>query len=177
MDGAARDDSDFTVIGWLSRGDFATARLRAPDFAGTRDYAQFSTERDAQRLSLATAGVPTQAQDVPFAPFARWSELTGAALDLNGLDEFAAHWRWREARPFAPVRGWIGAPGLGEGGPVAVGGVQWIVFRAEAFLDWRRASTGSPTFEPAGLDRYATQVVESCLPSAPRAARSAASSA
>src|SRR5579863_3854594 len=83
------------VLGWLDRRNFDRARRRAPCFSSWSDHREFAAERDALYLGYASAGVSAQLQRVSFRNFERWSRLTGAPMDLDGLDEFAAHWRWR----------------------------------------------------------------------------------
>jgi hypothetical protein len=165
------------VLAWLSRADFARARLRAPEFSGCREYSAFVTERDVLQLTLGTTGVTALIQDVSFAAFENWTQLTGAAVDIDRLDEFAAHWRWRIENPNALARGWLGDPNAGGFDPVEVSGSQWIVFQPAAYLGWREQVTGLPTFDPASLDLYATHVVDCCLPSERKISRSAAHSA
>ena len=165
------------ALAWLSRGDFARARLRAPGFSNCDQYADFVAERDALLLTLGTAGVAALVQAVPFAAFEVWTRLTGAALDLDRLDEFAAHWRWRTDRPSAVARGWLGDPNASGRDPVAVSGLQWIIFRPDPFLNWREEVTGLRSFDAASLDVYATHVVDCCLPSTRGVARSTAHSA
>jgi hypothetical protein len=165
------------MLAWLSRADFARARLRVPEFSGCREYSAFVTERDVLQLTLGSAGVNALIQDVPFAAFETWAQLTGAALDIDRLDDFASHWRWRTENKNALARGWLGDPNAGGRDPVEISGLQWIVFQPEPYLLWREEVTGLRTFDPASLDVYATHVVDFCLPSERKASRSAAHSA
>ncbi len=179
---AAGDDrtqrsEPLAAIAWLSKSDFARARLRSNGFSLCRQYADFVMERDARQLTLGMAGVAVPVQEVALWAFESWTRLTGAGFDLTSLDAFAAHWRWRMGRPSAAARGWLGDPDAGERGAVEVADVQWIVFRPEPFLRWCEQATGSIAFAAASLDVYATHVVECCLPSKGRVLRSLAISA
>ncbi len=164
--GLLDDLADAPVLAWLGRRDFERARRTAPIFAIWRDHGEFTAERDALHIGYATAGVTAQVQPISFRAFERWSRLTGALCDIDGLDEFAAHWRWRANNPDCPVRGFFGAQGEFRG--VAVKGAQCVRVERHVFARWRDNCARAMPFPPLDLDAYATLVVQCCLPSANR---------
>ena len=164
------------MLGWLDRRNFEEARRRAPSFAAWRDHGEFVAERDLLYIGYGTAGVCAEIQRVSFQAFEKWSRLTGAPLDVDGLDEFAAHWRWRKRRPSAAVMGRFGAPDNPERHAVAVANVQCVRIRPEVFVRWRDDFVGGGLFEAPDLDSYAAYVVEFTLPSDPRTRRPAVNS-
>ena len=99
----ARAGLGFLTIAEVTACDFFQAR-QFSGFSGWSDFHDFCDERDCLALGYETAGVTAPRQLVPFAAFERWSRLTGAPLDLDGLDEFAAHWRYRVHRRSARLR-------------------------------------------------------------------------
>lgn len=159
------------MLASLARRDFAHAQARAPGFALWRDFDEFLQERDALFLGYGVSGVTARVQRVPFDAFERWARLTGAPVDLNGLDEFAAHWRWRCGHPLAPVTGRFGAPGDPERNAVAAAGLQLICIRPEIYVRWRDEYVRSGLFAPPDIDVYAAHVVDCSIVSARRPAR------
>jgi hypothetical protein len=157
------------VAGCLRRLDFERARAH-PGLSVWRSHGEFMSERDALLVSYAAAGVTAIPQRVPFEAFESWSRLTGAPINLDGLDEFAAHWRWRGMHGDAPVIGKFGCPGDPERNYIAAAGAQRVCIRPEVFLRWRDDFAKSKIFAPPDLDVYAAYVVECCI-SAFRAAR------
>jgi hypothetical protein len=165
------------VLGWLRRRDFDCARSAAPAFAQWRTHREFVAERDSLYLGYGCAGVAAQLQRVPFAAFQHWTRLTGAPVDIDGLDEFAAHWRWRAQHPEAPVTGRFGVPGDPERNAVGAAGVQCLRIRPEVFVRWRDDFSRTQLLAAPSLDAYAAHVVEFCLLSDRRTQRLAVSSA
>jgi hypothetical protein len=165
------------VLAWLNRSDFERARLRWPGFALWRNHEEFLAERDALHVGYLSSGVTAEIQRVPLDAFERWTRLTGAPADLDGLDEFAAHWRWRARHPGTPVVGKFGFADDPERSPPAVAGVQRLLVLPELFVRWRDDLARPKLFPAPGLDVYATHVAECCLPCGRRARRSAATSA
>ena len=173
---ASREGLRFLAVADLNVRDFLRARNLA-GFARWAHFEDFQLEREALALSYEAAGVAAPRQRVPLAAFERWRRLTGAPLDADGLDEFAAHWRFRATRPDAPARGRFGAPGDPERNPVEADGAQIILVREDAFNRWRPELSIRATSPDAALDAYATQVVACCLSSGARASRSTMSAA
>jgi hypothetical protein len=167
---------DPLVLGWLDRRNFEEAKRRAPAFAAWSDYGEFVAERDLLNIGYGWAGVAAEIQRVSFQGFERWSRLTGASLDIDSLDEFAAHWRWRRAHPDAPVIGRFGAPDNPERHAVAAANVQCLRIRPEVFVRWRDDFANGGLFAAPDLDCYAAHVVELCLSSESRARRPAVNS-
>jgi hypothetical protein len=165
------------VLGWLSRKDFDRARLRWPRFAMWGDYGEYLAERDALHLGYCCSGVTAEIQRVTLDAFERWARLTGAPYDLDGLDVFAAHWRWRAHHPGAPIAGRFGLADDPERDPVAPAGVERVLILPALYLRWRDGYARAKLFAPPDLDTYAAHVVECCLPSGKRARRRAANSA
>ncbi|MDE3177751.1 MAG: hypothetical protein KGM15_16745 [Pseudomonadota bacterium] len=159
------------VLASLARRDFAHAHARAPGFARWSDFDEFRQERDALYLGYGVSGVTARIQRVPFEAFERWAKLTGAPVDLNGLDEFAAHWRWRASHPLAPVTGRFGAPGDPERNAVAVAGLQTVWIRPEVYVRWRDEFARSGLFAAPDVDVYAAHVVDCSIASARRPVR------
>jgi hypothetical protein len=155
-------DTVSVVIALLSKRDFERARSY-PGFAGWSGHSDFLSERDALFVGYGAAGVSARFQRVPFEAFESWSRLTGAPLDGDGLDEFAAHWRWRNKRPRAPVVGRIGAPGCPERNIVAAGDAQCVVILPQVYVRWRDDYAKSGLLDAPGLDAYAAHVVDCCL--------------
>jgi hypothetical protein len=168
-----RDGLNFLTIAEISARDFSQARL-LPGFAGWDNFHDFCLERDFLRASYAMAGVAAPRQSVSFAAFEGWSRLTGAPLDVDGLDEFAAHWRYRARNPLSPARGLFGAPGQPERQPVEIDGAQVVLVRRDIYARWERDFAARAPFPAPDLDVYATRVVACCLPASARARRSAA---
>ena len=162
----------FLTIAEVSPSDFFRAQ-QFSGFSGWADFHEFCDERDCLALGYETAGVPAPRQLVPFAAFERWSRLTGAPLDLDGLDEFAAHWRYRARRRSARTRGQFGAPGQPERHAVEVESAQVVVVRQDVYIRWRDEFAASAPFPAPDLDAYATQVVGCCLVTRARARRAA----
>jgi hypothetical protein len=150
-------------LGWLDRCDFEEARKRAPSFAAWSDHGEFVAERDLLYIGYGTAGVTADIQRVPFEAFERWSRLTGAPVDIDGLDEFAAHWRWRESHPDAPVIGRFGVADNPGRHPVAAANVQCVRIRPEVYVRWRDDFVNAGLFAAPDLDAYAAYVVEFSL--------------
>lgn len=163
----------YLTIADFSEGDF----FKAQEFSGFSQWANFDDfqmERDLLALGYESAGVLAPRQLVPFAAFQGWSRLTGAPLDLDGLDEFAAHWRFRAGRPEAPTRGRFGAPGKPELNAVEIAGAHTVVVREAVYRKWRCEFEARTPFPPPDLDAYAAQVAACCLLSrAPAPRRSA----
>jgi hypothetical protein len=176
MSGDPNDRPEPSVLAWLSRREFARARLRSPGFARWSSHREFAQEREALSLAYGFAGVATQFQRVPFDAFERWARLTGAPLHVDGLDEFAAHWRWRADHPEAFVCGRFGAPGDPERNRVDAAGVQCVRILPEVYLRWRDDYASAAMFAPPSLDAYAAHVVECCVWSSSRALCPAVSS-
>jgi hypothetical protein len=166
----------FLTIAELSARDFYQAR-QFSGFSGWANFGDFRIERDFLGLGYACAGVPALRQRVSFAAFEGWSRLTGAPVDLDGLDDFAAHWRYRAHRPAAPTRGRFGAPGQPERHAVEIDGAQIVVVRKDVYARWRDEFAARAPFPAPDLDAYATQVVACCLASPSRARRPAVKTA
>ncbi len=162
----------FLTIAEISSRDFYRARQYF-GFSGWDNYQDFCVERECLQLGYESAGVRAPRQRVPLAAFQGWSRLTGAPLDLDGLDEFAAHWRYRAHRPVARARGQFGAPGQPERHAVAIEGEQLVVVSEDVYVRWRDEFSAGAPFPPPDLDAYAMQVVACCLASSSRARRSA----
>ena len=167
----ARAGLGFLTIAEVTACDFFQAR-QFSGFSGWSDFDDFCDERDCLALGYETAGVTAPRQLVPFAAFKRWSRLTGAPLDLDGLDEFAAHWRYRVHRRSARTRGRFGVPGQPESHAVEIESAQVVVVREDVYTRWRDEFTASAPFPAPDLDAYATQVVGCCLVSRARTRRS-----
>ena len=165
------------VLGWFRKRDFDCARRSGAGFSHWSTHREFVAERDALFLGYGSAGVTAHLQRVSFAAFQQWARLTGARFDVDGLDEFAAHWRWRARHPEAPVMGRFGFPGDPERNAVGAAGVQSLVIRPEVFVRWRDDFARTKLLASPSLDVYAAHVVELCLPADPRARRPAVSSA
>ena len=159
------------VLASLSKSDFAHAHARAPGFALWSHFDEFLQERDALFLGYGASGVIARVQRVPFEAFERWARLTGAPMDLNGLDEFAAQWRWRVGHPLAPVIGRFGAPGDPERNAVAVAGIQMVWIRPEFYVRWRDEYVRTRLFVPPDVDVYAAHVVDCSIVSVRRPSR------
>jgi hypothetical protein len=151
------------VLGWLDRRNFDRARRSAPCFSCWSDHREFAAERDALYLGYACAGVSAKRQSVSFGKFERWWRLTGAPMDIDGLDEFAAHWRWRALHPDAPVIGTFGVHDDPERNAADVAGAQCVRVRPEVFARWRDDFVRTGLFAAPSLDVYAARVVELCL--------------
>ena len=173
---AERSRPDPPVIAWLCRRDFERARA-APGFSDWRNHREFFEERDALYLGYGFAGVTARLQRVPFDAFERWTRLTGTALEIDGLDEFAAHWSWRATHVDAPVIGRFGAPGDPERNAIAVAGAQCVCVRREVYVRWRDEFARSALLPAPNLDVYAAHVVDCCIPCRPRARRATVNSA
>ena len=150
------------AIALLSRRDFERAR-HLPAFSNWRGYADYLTERDALHVSYGAAGVTAARQRVPLDAFEQWTRLTGAPFSIDGLDEFAAHWRWRLAHPKAATLGRFGGPGDPERYAIDAGGAQCVVVRPEVFVRWRDEFTRSGLLPAPDLDVYAAHIVDCCL--------------
>ena len=124
------------VLGMLGPRDFRLARKRYAAFSRFGDYRNFATERDAMFLGYGSAGVAAPFQPVPLAAFERWSRLTGARADIDSLDEFAKHWRWRAFNPTAPVVAGAGAPGNPERNVASGFGAQVVPIVSTIFLQF-----------------------------------------
>ena len=155
--------SEPLVLGWLGRRDFEHARRTEPRFSLWNNYREFVSERDALYVGYDASGVTAQIQRVPFAAFERWVRLTGAPVDIDGLDEFAAHWRWRSLNTEAPSMGRFGVPGDPERNVVGAAGVQIVCLRPELFVRWRDEFARANLFPVPSLDAYAAHIVEFCL--------------
>jgi hypothetical protein len=151
------------VLAWLDRRDFARAREQEPGFSIWGSHSEFRRERDALYLGYGAAGVRAHIQHVPFAAFEGWARLTGAPLDLDGLDEFAAHWRWRADNPQALICARFGEPGDPERNAIEADGAQCLRVRPENFVRWRDDFAKASLFVPPSLDAYAAHVVECCI--------------
>jgi hypothetical protein len=167
---------EMPVLAWLCRRSFARAR-KAPGFSLWRSYREFVHERDALYVGFGAAGVTARLQRVPFDAFERWARLTGAQVNVDGLDEFARHWRWRVRHPDAPVCGRFGVPDDPERNAIDAAGAQCVRIRPEVFVRWRDDYAKANLFAPPTLDDYATRVVECCFVSSRRARRPAVNSA
>jgi hypothetical protein len=163
------------VLAWLDRRDFARARLASPAFSIWVNHSEFAAERDALFVGYGAAGVTAKRQRVPFEAFRQWVRLIGAPFDIDGLDEFAAHWRWRVDHPAAAVMGRFGAPGDPERNAIDAGGTQCVRIRPEVYVRWRDDYERTQLLSGPGLDDYAAHVVECCLASPRRARRPAVS--
>ena len=163
------------VLGWFDSRDFARAR-RTPGFSFWSRHRDFVAERDALFLGYDAAGVSALRQRVRFPALERWTRLTGAPLDIDGLDAFAAHLRFRVAHPFAPVVGRFGEPGDPERLHIDVAGAQCVLIRSETYCRWRREFASAAVLEAPDLDAYATLAVECCLSEPPRSRRGEVSS-
>jgi len=166
-----------TAIGWMSRRDFRDACRKSQVFARYAGYREFLDERDGVFLGYAAAGASPQWRRVPFKCFERWSRLTGAAVDIDGLDIFAEHWRWRTANPGAPTAGRFGAPSAAEPCSPAAAGVQILAIRREIFESWCDDFASSGLLPVPTLDDYAAHVAERCLPCPKLSLRPAVNSA
>lgn len=151
------------VLGLLSRRDFAWARQRAPGFAQWDNHRDFVAERDALYVGYGACGVGARYQRVPFGAFESFTRLTGAPVDVHGLDEFAAHWRFRAQRPNAQVSGRFGFPGDPERNVVGAADVQCVTIRPEVYVRWRDDFAKVKLLQAPGVDLYAAYVVELCL--------------
>ena len=87
--------------------------------------------------------------------------LTGASADLAGLDEFAAHWRWRRAHPQATVVGRFREDGAT--GVATAQGIQCVPIRAESYAIWRAEIVRLALFAAPNLDDYATHAIACCM--------------
>lgn len=157
------DESGSPVIAWLGRRDFLLARA-APGFSVWASHSDFLLERDALFIGYGAAGVTARRQHVSFAAFERWTRLTGSPADVDGLDEFAAHWRYRAENPDAGVIGRFGIPGDPERNIIAAAGVQCVRIRPEIYVRWRDDYVRVGLLPPPDLDVYAAHVVDCCLP-------------
>ena len=162
------------VLALLGARDFSRAKLK-PGFSLWSNHRDFTAERDALFIGYGAAGVSVRRQRVSFEAFERWSRLTGAPLDIGGLDEFAAHWRWRADHPEAATIGRLGSPGDPERNAVAAAGAQCLLIRPEVYVRWRDDYGKSRLLPPPSVDDYATHVVDCCLPSGRRPRRPAVS--
>ena len=157
-----RDSLRFLTIAELSKSDFALAQ-NFDGFSRGLTFEEFETERESLVMSYHWAGVRAPRQRVPFAAFQAWRRLTGAPLDTDGLDEFAAHWRYRRARPAAPVLGRLGEPGKPEVHSVEAHRAQVVVISPALFARWCDSVLAlSPSTGP-DLNAYARHVVDCCL--------------
>jgi hypothetical protein len=170
-----RESIEPPVLAWLTRREFARAR-RAPGFSIWGNHREFAAERDALYVGYGAAGLTARRQRVTFEAFEQWSRLTGAPVDIDGLDEFAAHWRWRVERPHAAVIGRFGEPGDPERNLIDAAGAQCLRIRPELYLRWRDDYQSATLLPAPTLDEYAAHVVECCLPSSARARRPSVSS-
>jgi hypothetical protein len=155
--------NDPLVLGWLDQRNFEEAWSRAPFFAMWSDYSEFVAERDLLHVGYQTAGVSAQTEHVSFQAFERWSRLTGAPLNIDGLDEFAAHSRWRRLHPNGSVIGRFGAGDNPERHSVGAANTQFIRIRPEVYLRWRDDFSEVGLFPAPDLDAYAAYVVEAAL--------------
>lgn len=151
------------VLGWLDRRDFRLAQRSLPCFSAWKEHHEFASERDALFLGYGVSGVTAHLQRVSFRAFERWLRLTGAPPNIDGLDEFAAHCRWRALHPEARTVGLFGVPDSPERNAVASAGAQCIRIRPEVFVRWRDEFAESGLFAAPALDVYAAHVVELCL--------------
>lgn len=166
------DGLRFCTIAALSSGDFSKAQ-KFPGFSHWADFDDFELERDSLTLGYECAGILAPRQRVPFVAFEGWSRLTGTPLDIDGLDEFAAHWRFRAGHPIARTRGRFGVPGRPEQHAVQIEGVQDVVIRRPVYELWRAGFAAGAPFPPPDIDAYAAQVVSCCLVASARARRAA----
>ncbi len=171
--GLSSEPSLGLVWATLGRRDFARAR-QTPGFARWTSYREFVQERDGLYMGYGLAGVLGALQPVSFDAFERWARLTGALIDIDGLDDFAGHWRWRAGHPDARARGRLRAPGDRERAVAETANEQCIRVLPEIYRRWRGAFANSDLFVAPDLDAYATHVVECCFPPARRASRLAA---
>jgi hypothetical protein len=153
-----------TVLSWLDRQGFCRAFQRCPEFARWRDYHEFLLERDALFIGFGAAGVSAKLQPVRFDAFERWSLLTGAPLDIDGLDAFATHWRWRARHPRAAVIGRLGGPGDPSEDVASADSAQIVLIRPEVFQRFQQGFAKSGLLPAPSLDVYATLAVECCMP-------------
>jgi hypothetical protein len=160
-----------TVLGWLDRADFCRARRECRGFARWRNYREFVIERDSVFLGFGMAGVVAQRQRVPFDSFLSWSRLTGAATDLDGLDVFAAHWRWRAGHSLNAVVGHLGDPGDPDDDVASTAGAQIVRILPDVFRRQQLEFEKLSLLPAPALNVYATLVVECCLPCVKRARR------
>jgi hypothetical protein len=167
--------SEPPVLAWLGRRDFALAQ-RAPGFRFWAHHDEFVCERDALYVGYGEAGVTARLQGVRFAAFESWARLTGAPIDVVGLDEFAAHWCYRVRHPHARVRGGFYAAGNPAPDIADADGGQRILVRRDVYTRWRDEFAQSTLFAPPDLDTYAAHVVECCVASERRARVPAVSS-
>lgn len=164
------------ALALLSRRDFREASQVSRSFSRWETYQDFLDERDALSLGYASAGVATEWQAVSWDAFVRWSRLTGAPLDIDGLDEFAAHVRWRQTDGDAPARGRI----VGEGARTLqslASGARPIPIRLAVFEAWQAAFARLALLPVPTLDDYAAQIAECCLAGSSAAPRPAVNSA
>ena len=161
------------VLAWLGRRDFVRARATSRTFLQWGDHREFTAERDALLIGYGSAGVRAHRQRVTFEGFERWTRLTGATLDVDALDEYAGHWRWRARHLDAAVIGRFGAPGNPERNQIDAAGAQQLLIRPETYMRWRDDYERSRLLLAPALNVYAAYVVECCLPSAHRARRPA----
>jgi hypothetical protein len=150
------------VLAWLNRHEFGRAR-RVLGVSLWSNYDEFIQERDGLFVGYGAAGVSASFQPVPFAAFERWTRLTGARPELGELDEFAAHWRWRESHPYARVRGRFCAFVAPERDPASAASAQCVRIHPDLYARWRDDYAKATTFEAPGLDAYAALVVECCI--------------
>ena len=162
--GLAHDSSYELALAVLSKGDFACAQA-TPGFSHWESYNEFRTERSALYLAYAAAGIRVQPQRVSFAAFMAWARLTGAPIEIRGLDEFAAHWRWRVRHPDSAIFGTLGVSCNPALNTVAHGGAQCVRVHLEVFLRWQNEWPTSKLFGRPDIDSYAARVVEYCFPS------------
>jgi hypothetical protein len=151
------------VIAWLTAHDFVRARKHC-GFSIWTDRREFSDERDALFLGYGYAGVTAFRQLVPFGAFERWTRLTGASCDVMGLDEFAAHWRWRSAHPAASIVGRFRATSE-EACNISAQGARSVRIRAEVFQQWSKDFVRLGLFAEPNLDDYATHAISCCVTS------------
>jgi len=155
--------AELPVIGELTARDYARAR-KCGGFSIWTNWREFREERDAQYFGLSLAGVTAIRQIVPLEAFERWTRLTGASCDVPGLDEFAAHWRWRSAHTSAPIVGCFRSVAE-EVREIAVQGAQRVPIRAELFRRWSDDFVRLDLFPAQKLDDYATHAISCCMTS------------